>query len=138
MVRLADRQVLVLEMRKKHGITLKIPRCSSLDSHNEQTPLFRVPLQTELRLHSRGYEQPPHQRACGITNSRWLAADHCSSDNDLRLGRQDSCSDGLRANAAAERLSFTSPRGGREPAIEAKEPEARSASGTVCPTHHAS
>jgi hypothetical protein len=90
-----------------------------------------MPLQTKLQLHSRGYEQPPHQRACGTTNSRWLAGDHCtSSDNDLRLGRQDSCSDGLRANAAAERPSFTSPRGGREPAIKAKEPEARSAGGT--------
>jgi hypothetical protein len=31
-----------------------------------------VPLQTELWFHSYGYEQPPHQRACGTTNSRWL------------------------------------------------------------------
>jgi hypothetical protein len=107
----------------------QIPRCSGLDSHNEQTPVLKVPLQTELRFHSRGYEQPPHQRACGITSSRWLAADHCSSDNDLCLGWQDSCSDGLRANAAAERPSFTSPRGGRELAIKTKEPEARAAGG---------
>jgi hypothetical protein len=35
-----------------------------------------------------------------------------------------------RANAIAGRPSFTSPRGGREPAIKAKEPEARSAGGT--------
>jgi hypothetical protein len=49
----------------------QIPRCSGLDSHNEQTPILRVPLQTGLRFHSRGYEQPPHQRACGTTNSRW-------------------------------------------------------------------
>jgi hypothetical protein len=53
----------------------QIPRCSGLDSHNEQTPILRVPLQTGLRFHSRGYEQPPHQRACGITNSGWLADD---------------------------------------------------------------
>jgi hypothetical protein len=33
-------------------------------------------------------------------------------------------------NATAGRPSFTSPRGGREPAIKAKEPEARSAGGT--------
>ena len=46
----------------------QIPRCSGLDSHNEQTPILRVPLQTGLRFHSRGYEQPPHQRACGTTN----------------------------------------------------------------------
>jgi hypothetical protein len=107
----------------------QIPRCSGLDSHNEQTPALKVPLQTELRFHSRGYEQPPHWRACETTNSGWLAADHCSSDNDLRLGRQESSSDGPRANATAGRPSFTSPRGGREPAIKVKEPEARSAGG---------
>jgi hypothetical protein len=38
----------------------QIPRCSGLDSHNEQTPILRVPLQTGLRFHSRGYEQPLH------------------------------------------------------------------------------
>jgi hypothetical protein len=57
----------------------QIPRCSGLDSHNEHTPTLRVPLQTELRFHSRGYEQPPHQRACGITNSGWLAGDRCTN-----------------------------------------------------------
>jgi hypothetical protein len=37
----------------------KIPTCSGPDSHNEQTPTLKVPLQTELRFHSRRYEQPP-------------------------------------------------------------------------------
>jgi hypothetical protein len=84
----------------------QIPRCSGLDSHTEQTPILRVPLQMGLRFHSRGYEQPPHQRACGTTNSRWLADDHCtSSDNDLRLGWLNSSSDDLRANAAVRRPS---------------------------------
>jgi hypothetical protein len=101
----------------------QIPRCSDPDSHNEHTPALKVPLQMELRFHSRGYEQPPRQRACGITNSSWLAADHCSSDNDLRLGWQDSCSDGLRANAAAGRPSPTSPHKGRGQAVKAEEPE---------------
>jgi hypothetical protein len=55
---------------------------------------------------------------------------HEQRDNDLRLGRLDSSSDGLKANTTAERPSFTSPHGGREPAIKAKEPEARSAGGT--------
>jgi hypothetical protein len=50
-----------------------MPKCSGLSGHNEQTPMFRVPLQTGLRFHSRGHEQPPHRRACGITNSRWHA-----------------------------------------------------------------
>jgi hypothetical protein len=57
----------------------QIPRCSGLDSHNEQTPVLMVPLQTGLRFHSRGYEQPPHQRACGTTNSRWLVGDRCTN-----------------------------------------------------------
>jgi hypothetical protein len=57
-------------MRKKHGFVPKIHTCSGPDSHNEQTPALKVPLQTELRFRSRGYEQPPHRRACGTTNSR--------------------------------------------------------------------
>jgi hypothetical protein len=102
----------------------QIPRCSGLDSHNEQTPILRVPLQKELWFHSRGYEQPPHQRACGTTNSRWLASDRCtSSDNDLCLRRQNSSNDDLRANAAVRRPSPTSPLKGRGQAIKAKEPE---------------
>jgi hypothetical protein len=103
-----------------------MPKCSGLSSHNEQTPILRVPLQTGLRFHSCGYEQPPHQRAHGITNSRWLAGDHSiSSDNDLRLRRLNSSSDDLRANAAVKRPSPTSPHEGRGQAVKAKEPEVR-------------
>jgi hypothetical protein len=36
----------------------QIPQCSGPDSHNEQTPALKVPLQTELRFHPRRYEQP--------------------------------------------------------------------------------
>jgi hypothetical protein len=32
-----------------------------------------------LWLHSHGNEQPPHQKACGITNSGWLAGDRCTN-----------------------------------------------------------
>jgi hypothetical protein len=75
-----------------------MPKCSGLSGHNEQTPVLRVPLQTELRFHSRGYEQPLHQRAYGTTNSWWLAGDRStSSDNDLLLERLNSSSDDLRA-----------------------------------------
>jgi hypothetical protein len=35
-------------MRTKHGFTPKIHTCSGPDSHNEQTPALKVPLQTEL------------------------------------------------------------------------------------------
>jgi hypothetical protein len=105
----------------------QIPRCSGPDSHNEHTPALKVPLQTELRFHSRGYEQPPHRRACGTTNSGWLAGDlYISSDNDLRLRRLNSISDDLRANAAVGRPSPTSPHEGRGQAVKAKESE-------VCP-----
>jgi hypothetical protein len=83
-----------------------------------------MPLQMELRFHSHGYELPPHQRACRTTNSRRLAADHCSSsDNDLRLGRLNSSSDDLRANAAVARPSPTSSPEGQGQAIKAKELE---------------
>jgi hypothetical protein len=81
----------------------------------------------ELRFHSRGYELPPHQRAYGTTNSRWLVVDRCtSSDNDLRPGRLNNSSDDLRADAAVTRPSPTTPLEGRGQAIKAKEPE-------VCP-----
>jgi hypothetical protein len=32
----------------------KLPTCSGLDSHNEQTPTLKVPLQTELRFRPAG------------------------------------------------------------------------------------
>jgi hypothetical protein len=103
-----------------------MPNCSCLNSRKEQTPILRVPLQTGLRFHSRRYEQPPHQRACGITNSRWLAGNRSTgSDNDLRLRWLNSSSDDLRADAAVKRPSPTSPHEGRGQAIKAKEPEVR-------------
>jgi hypothetical protein len=45
---------------------------------------------------------------------------HQQRDSDLRLRRLDNNSDGLRANATAERPSFTSPHGGREPPLKPK------------------
>jgi hypothetical protein len=110
-VQLADRRVLVLGMREKHGFTPKIHTCSGPDSHNEQTLALKVPLQTELRFRPRGYEQPPHRRACGATSSGRLASDLCSSSH------------GPRTDAATGRLSFASPLEGSEPDIKAKEPE---------------
>jgi hypothetical protein len=97
---------------EKTWLYAKIHRCSGPDSHNEQTPALKVPLQMELRFHSRGYERPPHRRACGTTNSGRLASDLCSN------------SDGPRTDAATGRLLFASLHGGREPDIKAKEPEA--------------
>jgi fermentation-respiration switch protein FrsA (DUF1100 family) len=45
---------------------------------------------------------------------------HQQRDNDLRLGRLDSSSDGLRANATAERPSFTSPHGDENQPLKPK------------------
>jgi hypothetical protein len=64
----------------------------------------KVPLQTELRFHLRGYEQPhsiggpAEQRK---TDERPTVARSSSSDNDPLYGWPNCSSDGLRANAAA-------------------------------------
>jgi hypothetical protein len=89
----------------------KIPTCSGLDSHNEQTPALKVPLQTELRFRPRGYKQPPHRRASKTTDSGRLASNLHSSSH------------GPRTDAATRGLSFASPLKGREPDIKSKEPE---------------
>jgi hypothetical protein len=81
-----------------------------------------IPLQTGLRFRSHGYEQPPHQRAYGTTNSKRLAGDLCSSrDNDLHLGRLNSSSDDLRTDAAMKGPLPTSPHEGRVQAVKAEE-----------------
>jgi hypothetical protein len=65
----------MLEMRKKHGSVPKIHTCSGPDSHNEQTPALKVPLQMELRFRLRGYEQPPTlEGPRGDKADGWLAA----------------------------------------------------------------
>jgi hypothetical protein len=46
-------------MRENTASRQKIHTCLGPDSHNEQTPALKVPLQTELRFHPRRYEQPP-------------------------------------------------------------------------------
>jgi hypothetical protein len=105
-------------MRKKHGSVPKIHTCSGPDSHNEQTPALKVPLQAELRFHLCRYEQPPRWRACGATerrqDSRWLtAARSGSNDKDFHTGRPNSSSDDLRTDAAATRPSPASPPKGQ-------------------------
>jgi hypothetical protein len=50
---------------------------------------------------------------------------HQQRGNDLRLGRLNSSSDDLRANAAVERPSPTSPYEGRGQAVKAEELEVR-------------
>jgi hypothetical protein len=109
-----------------------MPKCSGLSGHNEQTPILGVPLQTGTlvplpRIRTTSTPEGLRDNKLQVAQRRPL---HQQRDNDLRLGRLDSSSDGLRANATAERPSFTTPHGGREPAIKAKEPEARSAGGT--------
>jgi hypothetical protein len=119
-------------MRKKHGSVPKIHTCSGPDSHNEQTPAPKVPLQMELRFHLRRYEQPPtiggpveQQKAAG-----WLtAARSSSSDGDFCSERPNNSSDDLRADAAAMRPSPTSPLEGQGRA-EGRRVGGQSAGGT--------
>jgi hypothetical protein len=69
--------------------------------------MLRVLLQTGLRFHSRGYEQPLHQRASGTTNSGWLAGDRCTNSVATT-----SVSDGKTAAAMAlgQTLPLEGPR----------------------------
>jgi hypothetical protein len=121
----------VLEMRKKHGITPKIPRCSGPDSHNEQDTGTQGAITNGTPVPPPQVRTTPHVGGpAGRQNPRWLADAHSgSSDNDLRSGRPNNSSDDLRADAAAIRSSPTSPLEGRGQAIKAKEPEARGAVG---------
>jgi hypothetical protein len=93
-------------MRKKHGFVPKIHTCSGPDSHNEQTPAFKVPLQMELRFRPAGMNNLHTREPAGR-----LASDLCSSSH------------GPRTDAATGRLSFASPLKGHKPDIKAKEPE---------------
>jgi hypothetical protein len=121
-------------MRKKHGSVPKIHTCSGPDSHNEQTPALKVPLQTELWFRLRRYEQPPtiggpaeQQKADG-----WLTVARSSrGDDDFCSERPNSISGDLRADAAAIRPSPTSPLEGRGRA-EGRRVRGQSAGGTDC------
>jgi hypothetical protein len=75
-----------------------------------KTPALKVPLQTELRFHLRGYEQPHNigGPAEQLRADGWLAAARSSnSDNDLRPKRRSSFSNSFGAGATAGGLSFT-------------------------------
>jgi hypothetical protein len=110
-------------MRKKHGFTQKYPDVQASTATMNKHWYSRC----HYKRNSGSTPAGMNYLHIGVARRRPL---HQQRGNDLRLGRQDSNSDGPRANATAGRPSFTSPRGGREPAIKAKEPEARSAGGT--------
>jgi hypothetical protein len=115
----------VLEMRKKHGITPKIPRCSGPDIRNEQDTGTQGAITNGTPVPLPQVRTTPHIGGpAGRQNPRWLtAARFGSSDNDLRSGRPNSSSDDLRADAAATRPSPTTPLEGRGQATKAVEPE---------------
>jgi hypothetical protein len=112
-------------MRKKHGITPKIPRCSGPDSRNEQDTGTQGAITNGTPVPPPQVRTTPHIGGpAGRQNPRWLAAAHSgSSDNDLCSKRPNSSSDNLRADAAATRPSPTSPLEGRGQATKAVEPE---------------
>jgi hypothetical protein len=74
-----------------------------------------------------GTNNPPPPHIGGSARQRdprWLAdARSGSNNNDLRSGRPNSSSDDLRVDAAATRLSPTSPLEGRGQATKAMESE---------------
>jgi hypothetical protein len=109
----------------------KIPTCSGLDSHNEQTLALKVPLQTELRFHPRMYEQRPTLEGLrGDKTPGGLPMPAPAAATTTPAPKwPNSSSDDLRADAAATSSSPTSPLKGRGQAIKAKEPEAQSADG---------
>jgi hypothetical protein len=112
-------------MRKKHGITPKIPRCSGPDSRNEQDTGTQGAITNGTPVPPPQVRTTPHiVGPTGRQNPRWLtAARSGSSDNDLRSGRPNSSSDDLRADTAAIRPSPTPPLEGRGQATKAVEPE---------------
>jgi hypothetical protein len=115
----------MLKMRRKHGITLKIPRCSSPDSRNEQDTGTQGAIINGTPVPLPRVRTTPHIGGpAGRQNPRWLAnARSGSSDKDLRSGRPNSSNDDLRADAAATRPSPTSPLEGQGQATKAVEPE---------------
>jgi hypothetical protein len=112
-------------MRKKYGITPKIPRCSGPDSRNEQDIGTQGAITNGTPVPLPQVRTTPHNEGpAGRQNPIWLAdARSCSSDNDLRSGRPNSSSDDLRADAAATRPSPTSPLEGRGQATKVVELE---------------
>jgi hypothetical protein len=112
-------------MRKKHGITPKIPRCSGPDNHNEQDTGTQGAITNGTPVPPPQVRTTPHIGGpTGRQNPRWLtAARSGSGDNDLRSGQPNSSSDDLRADAAAIRPLPTPPLEGRGQATKAVEPE---------------
>jgi hypothetical protein len=73
-VQIADRRVLVLEMRKKHGSAPKIHTCSGPDSRNEQNTGIQGAITNGTPVPSPQVRATPHDRgACGATEGRRMA-----------------------------------------------------------------
>jgi hypothetical protein len=73
-VQIADRRVLVLEMREKHGSVPKIHTCSGPDSHNEQDTGTQGAITNRTPVPPPQVRTTPHNwGACGATEGRWVA-----------------------------------------------------------------
>jgi hypothetical protein len=111
-VRIDDRRVLVLEMRKKHGSVPKIHTCSGPDSHNEQNT------GTQGAITNGTPVPPPRVRTTPTPGS--LRGDKLRATRQQPLQQQLWSQD----RPTTGRLSFASPLKGHEPDNKAKEPEA--------------
>jgi hypothetical protein len=74
MVQIADRRVLVLEMRKKHGSAPKIHTCSGPDSRDEQNTGTQGAITNRTLVPPPQVRTTPHDRgACGAIEGRQMA-----------------------------------------------------------------
>ena len=125
-VQIADRRVLVLEMRKKHGSAPKIHTCSGPDSRNEQDTGIQGAITNGTPV------PPPQVRTTPLaggaaeqqkTDGRLAVARSGSNNNDPRSGWPNCSSDGLRADAAATLPSPTPTLEGRGQVQRARGPK---------------
>jgi hypothetical protein len=76
-VQIADRRVLVLEMRKKHGSMPKKHTCSGPDNRNEQNTGTQGAITNETPFPPPQVRTTPHDwGACGATEGRRMARRH--------------------------------------------------------------
>jgi hypothetical protein len=96
-------------MKEKHGSMPEIHTRSGPDSHNEQKTGTQGANANGTPVPPPRVRTTPHAGGpAGRQGSSWLTATHSgSSNNDLRPGWQNSCSNSFRAGAAVGGLSPT-------------------------------
>jgi hypothetical protein len=127
-VQIADRRVLVLEMRKKHGSVTKIHTCLGPDSRNEQDTGTQGAITNGTPVPPPQVRTTPHDRgACGATEGQQMAHRRSLQQQrqrpPLRVAelQQRWPQSGCRCNFA---LAHADARGART-STKSRRPEAR-------------